>query len=422
VCRQFDGLTVQVAPAGQAVSALAPYWDLDLIARPQARYRTEQLVSEAFTAERGGVALSLLAVNPPPLRSDARYGLFRGDLVKLTLPDPGPGSRYPRGRFDAAHLGDAGMLAGSNDLRTPRVAEALFFVCSAFGAAQALGAISENLLYLAVPLSRQAQRTARVGLWRRVSRCEPAIRAALAQLNAVLQLTDAVAEACAHPAAQSAWAGGAAIPAALFPQKPSAWRSVALIGAVIGVLMGVIALEAVYAPHPEAPHPDLPQTRQAAEAGDASAQMRLGVMYLDGDRVDRDYAAAMQWFQKAADQGNTDAQTYIGLLYQYGDGVARDYAEAMRWYRKAADQGNASAQNNIGGLNQNGWGVAQDYAEAMRWYRKAADSSNARAQYHIGTLYANGWGVLADPGEARVWMQRAAVGGDPDAKKWLAAQ
>jgi len=457
VCRQFDGVTVQVAPKGATVSALDPYWDLDLIPRLKKGYHPKLEVRELFTAEHRGVALSLVAIDLFAMLGRSLEHLFRGDLVELTLPDPAPGSEYPAGRFDAGHLGDAGMSAGLHDLRTPRVAQAFAELCPAFWAPQALGALSGNRLHLAVPFSKQAQRASRFGLWRRVYRCEPAIRAALAQLNAVLRLTDAVAEACAQPAAGSAWAGVPPpfpAPAAPLPQegltgRPAGWGFLA-----VGVgIAGIILLAAFYTQHRQ-----VSQIRQAAEAGDSAAQTRLGQMYLYGRGIDRDYAAAMQWFQKAADQGDATAQNDIGWVYQHGLGAAQDYGEAMRWYRESADQGDEAAQNNIGNLYWNGSGVAQDYDEAMRWYRKAADQGNAwaqvnlgwgyqngqgaaqdyveamrwyrnaaghgnaRAQYHIGTMYANGWGVPADPDEARNWMQQAAAKGEQDAKKWLAAQ
>tara|TARA_B000000565_G_scaffold255597_1_gene236732 strand:+ start:31185 stop:31541 length:357 start_codon:yes stop_codon:yes gene_type:complete len=42
-----------------------------------------------------------------------------------------------------------------------------------------------------------------------------------------------------------------------------------------------------------------------AEAGDAKAQLDLGMKYAKGDGVLQDYAQAVNWFTKSAKQGNS---------------------------------------------------------------------------------------------------------------------
>ena len=109
-----------------------------------------------------------------------------------------------------------------------------------------------------------------------------------------------------------------------------------------------------------------------AEAGDASAQYNLGVMYQNGQGVPQDYAEAVKWYRLAADQGNADAQTNLGVMYGNGDGVPQDYAEAVRLYRLAADQGYARAQSNLGLMYEYGRGVLQDKVMAHMWYNIGA--------------------------------------------------
>ncbi len=48
--------------------------------------------------------------------------------------------------------------------------------------------------------------------------------------------------------------------------------------------------------------------------------------------------------QHRADAGDAGAQLQLGLDYSGGLGVARDYVQALLYFRKAADQGNAAAQ------------------------------------------------------------------------------
>ena len=78
--------------------------------------------------------------------------------------------------------------------------------------------------------------------------------------------------------------------------------------------------------------------------------------------MSRDFAQAATWFRRAADQGNASAQAKLGLMYVKGEGVPQDFAQAVNWSRKAADQGNAGGQTNIGMAYKNGEGVVLDYA------------------------------------------------------------
>lgn len=108
-----------------------------------------------------------------------------------------------------------------------------------------------------------------------------------------------------------------------------------------------------------------------AEAGDATAQARLGYRYATGDGAPQNDAEAIRWYRRAAEQGQRTAQFNLGVRYDSGRGIPRDYAEAMRWYRRAAEQGHANARNSIGAMYHDGKGVPRDYAEAMRWYEQA---------------------------------------------------
>lgn len=114
------------------------------------------------------------------------------------------------------------------------------------------------------------------------------------------------------------------------------------------------------------------ELRAKAEAGDAPAQLFLGVRYFNGLGVVKDEVEAVKWCRKAAEQGNAEAQFNLGVMYDNGQGVVKDQVEAAKWYRKAAEQGYAEAQYNLGVLYANGWGVAKDQVEAYAWFNLAA--------------------------------------------------
>ena len=80
--------------------------------------------------------------------------------------------------------------------------------------------------------------------------------------------------------------------------------------------------------------------------------------------------------QVAADQGDVSAQVFLGVMYELGHGVSQDDAEAARWYRLAADQGDANGQFQLGRMYVTGEGVPQDYVQAhMRFNLAAAQTS-----------------------------------------------
>ena len=124
-----------------------------------------------------------------------------------------------------------------------------------------------------------------------------------------------------------------------------------------------------------------------------------------------DYATAFAKFTKAAEAGDADAQAKLGLMYYNGQGMPQDYGQAVRWFTKAAEAGNADAQSYLGALYANGEGVPQDYQQAARWYTKAAEAGDTGAQYCLSTLYYAGKGVPMDYMQAYMWANLAASKG-----------
>ena len=120
-----------------------------------------------------------------------------------------------------------------------------------------------------------------------------------------------------------------------------------------------------------------------ADAGDAAAQNRLGLISQNGEGVEQDYAEAIKWYLKAAEQRSAIAQYNLGLMYSRG---LQDYAEAARWFLKAAEQGIADAQFNFGLILEEGRGVQQDSDSAAMWYNEAAEQGHAEAQLRLDKM------------------------------------
>jgi FOG: TPR repeat, SEL1 subfamily len=79
-----------------------------------------------------------------------------------------------------------------------------------------------------------------------------------------------------------------------------------------------------------------------------------------------DYKKALEILRPLAEQGNSQAQLILGVMYDNGQGVDKDPAESIKWYLKAAEQGIPAIQHDVGVKYFQGTGVEQDYQEAAK--------------------------------------------------------
>ncbi len=77
---------------------------------------------------------------------------------------------------------------------------------------------------------------------------------------------------------------------------------------------------------------------KAGASGHQMAAFELGVLYLDGTRVRKDRARALDWFTRSADLGQIDAQYLLGLAYRKSD-----ISQSLMWLNKAAAGGHDRA-------------------------------------------------------------------------------
>lgn len=73
-----------------------------------------------------------------------------------------------------------------------------------------------------------------------------------------------------------------------------------------------------------------------ADAGDARAQYRLGVLHELGQGVTACNAGAFDWYLRSARNGDWNAQRAVARMYSQGLGVRRDSLEAQKWEHIAA--------------------------------------------------------------------------------------
>ncbi|GAA6856408.1 hypothetical protein CHC121_08410 [Helicobacter pylori] len=62
----------------------------------------------------------------------------------------------------------------------------------------------------------------------------------------------------------------------------------------------------------------------------------LGMLYSNGQEVEKNLTKAAQFHSKACDLNNGDGECFnLGLLYEYGQGVEKNLIKAAQFYSKA---------------------------------------------------------------------------------------
>ena len=161
---------------------------------------------------------------------------------------------------------------------------------------------------------------------------------------------------------------------------------------------------------------------RAAAQGNAEIQTRVASIYADGRDIPKNAAKAVEWYQKAAVQGSVVAQFQLAGMYGDGKGVSKDSVKAMDWYQKAAAQGMAQSQYQVAWRYHAGEGVPKDGAKAVEWYEKAAAQGYAPAQHNLGVSYSSGKGVPKDAAKAVELFQKAAAQGIAESQSVLGAR
>jgi hypothetical protein len=90
------------------------------------------------------------------------------------------------------------------------------------------------------------------------------------------------------------------------------------------------------------------------------------------------------WLNRLASAGDADAQLQVGLAYRDGRyGLNADATKGMQWIKRSAQNGNAYAEYVLGDMYANGQGTGKDQALAFKWWKKAMHDGNHQARVHL---------------------------------------
>jgi len=127
------------------------------------------------------------------------------------------------------------------------------------------------------------------------------------------------------------------------------------------------------------------------EKGKALPKPREGVRFMQLREAlkaykAKDYIRAHELWSHEANFKNDQAMTNLGLLYLKGEGVEKDYGVAKGWFEKASEYGNDSANYNLGLMYQTSIGVGEDIPKAIEYYRYAVRDGHQSAAFRLGLL------------------------------------
>jgi TPR repeat protein len=131
-----------------------------------------------------------------------------------------------------------------------------------------------------------------------------------------------------------------------------------------------------------------------------------------------DHAGAAQILRKAADAGNALAQLRLALMYDQGDGLPQNSRTAFEWYTKAAALGEPESQNQLGNNYEGGGFVDENWDLSARLRQASAQQGWMKGQFSLGRAYQFGIGVPQSRQQAIAWFQKAAAQGHPDGTHW----
>jgi len=115
--------------------------------------------------------------------------------------------------------------------------------------------------------------------------------------------------------------------------------------------------------------------QEAAALGEPRAMDLLGSHY----RRLRQFDRARKYYEDAAAAGYALSLSNLGVLYMNGEGVQRSPEVAANLFRQGAEKGDPSGMFFYASCLQDGLGLPKDSKTAADWFRRSARAGNLRA-------------------------------------------
>ncbi|MBQ2732870.1 MAG: sel1 repeat family protein [Clostridia bacterium] len=183
----------------------------------------------------------------------------------------------------------------------------------------------------------------------------------------------------------------------------------------------------------EAPFAFFKINSMLADLGNINAIATLGVLYAEGEGVERSLDRAKHYLDLAANKGNAVAALYLADEYASGEIFPLSVQTALAYYHRSAALGYTAAYEKLGDLYNTGTLVERDVKRALEYYELAAGCREAEKKANdIKTkryeFYKSGCAVMqrqatASPEEAANAYRAFAIAtamGEPSSALMLA--
>jgi TPR repeat protein len=164
--------------------------------------------------------------------------------------------------------------------------------------------------------------------------------------------------------------------------------------------------------------------QDAATAGQPMALYQLGLMYENGEGVQKDPVKAFGYFSQIADEhadaaprspeADIVAQSFLKIGDYYRTGLPEagipkneDYSNKLVMHA-ASYFGDADAQYRVGELYLDKTELGDNPLQSARWLNLAARKGHAGAQAKLGNMLFNGLGLAPDQVEGLMWLTVAS--------------
>ncbi len=147
----------------------------------------------------------------------------------------------------------------------------------------------------------------------------------------------------------------------------------------------------------------------SADQGNSNAMFNLAILY----KNEKDYINAFELFEKSAKLGDEDAQYNVGMMYYDGNGVDKDEKLSFKWMKKSAKRGLVHAQYQLAVKYHYGRGVKINEEKAKIWYKKAADQKHEDARLKFDMIDKCGikldWSILTANEKQKMTSDERAI-------------
>jgi hypothetical protein len=158
--------------------------------------------------------------------------------------------------------------------------------------------------------------------------------------------------------------------------------------------------------------------RNSAERGCSWGQVGYGRCFEDGEFVEKDTKARVEWMEKAANQNNPEAMFWLGGWFGFGGG--KDMEKAVSCFRDSAELGWKNSMYWLSKLLRDGEGCEKNLRQAAIWGARrdshvfwdvlveAKRAPQSRRTENLGCdfnqlCYSIGWGLYWFQYEVERW-------------------